>query len=120
MHTKERLVRRPEALSRFSVGHTFFNEKIEPRLTRVRIGPRAVGYTESSIDRVVAELIAEGRDPPKIVPPPNKRRRAAAGRRRARHCGRQVDDRRRKGARGKGALSSSSSIHHHNGVAGVH
>ena len=48
-----------------------------PRLERVQLGPRSVGYTETSIDRLIKELIAETETAPKIVPPPNKKRRAS-------------------------------------------
>lgn len=65
--TKERIVRKPEARGRFSVGHTKFDEDIAPRLDKVQLGPRAIGFTESSIDRLIAELIAESATLPKYV-----------------------------------------------------
>ncbi len=79
----ENLVRKREALKRFPVGRTKFEEDIAPRLTKVRLGPRCVAFTESSIDRVVDEFIAESAAIPQFVPTPNKhkcrRHKALAG-----------------------------------------
>jgi len=75
--TIERIAREREALRRLSVGHTKFREDFVPRLERVQLGPRSVGYTETSINRLIKELIAETETAPKIVPPPNKKRRAS-------------------------------------------
>jgi hypothetical protein len=69
--------KKAEARARFPGGHTFFDEQIAPRLTKVRLGPRLIGFTESSIQKLIAELIAESAD---IVPAPlptAKRKRGA-------------------------------------------
>jgi hypothetical protein len=73
---KEKIVRKAGAIARLGVGHTLFEEKFAPRLTKVQLSERAIGYTESSIDQLIAELIAESADAPKIVPEPNTRRAA--------------------------------------------
>jgi hypothetical protein len=44
----------------FNVGRTHFYEVIEPRLEKICLGNRAVGYTDRSVERVQAEMIAEG------------------------------------------------------------
>ena len=59
--------KKAEARARFPGGYTFFDEQIAPRLTKVRLGPRLIGFTESSIQKLIAELIAESAD---IVPAP--------------------------------------------------
>lgn len=59
MPEKERIVRKEEARRRVGVGKTKFEEDIVPRLTKVQLGPRAVGYLESSIDRLIDEFVAE-------------------------------------------------------------
>jgi hypothetical protein len=43
---------------RFNVSRTHFYDEIEPRLERVRLGPRAIGYTDRSVDRVIRDSIA--------------------------------------------------------------
>jgi hypothetical protein len=74
--TKEKIVRKAEAIARLAVGHTYFEAKFAPRLTKVSLGVRAIGYTESSLDRLIAQLIAESAGKPAFVPPPNRRRAA--------------------------------------------
>jgi hypothetical protein len=59
--------RKAEARARFPGGHTTFDEKIAPRLQKVRLGPRLVGFTESSIEKLIAELVEESKT---IVPAP--------------------------------------------------
>ena len=44
----------------FNVGRTHFYDVIEPRLEKACLGDRAVGYTDRSVERVQAEMIAEG------------------------------------------------------------
>ena len=57
----ERIIRRTDAFSNyFGVGHTKFDEEIAPRLTRVQISKRAVGFTLSSIQKLIKEMVAEG------------------------------------------------------------
>jgi predicted DNA-binding transcriptional regulator AlpA len=63
----ETIRRKAEARTRFGVGKTMFDEKIAPRLTKVMLGPRAIGFTESSIERVIGELVQESAA---IVPAP--------------------------------------------------
>ena len=55
----ETIRRKAEARARFPGGHTFFDEQIAPRLQKVRLGPRLIGFTESSIQKLIAELIEE-------------------------------------------------------------
>jgi hypothetical protein len=43
----------------FNVGKTFFYSEIEPRLEKVRLGERATGYTDRSVDRVIKQGIAK-------------------------------------------------------------
>jgi predicted DNA-binding transcriptional regulator AlpA len=79
----EAIRRRAEAQRRFGVGKTTFDERIAPRLTRVMLGPRLPGFTESSILRVIGEMIAESKE---IVPAPMptaEQQRAGRERRRA-------------------------------------
>ena len=71
--TTEVIVRKPEARRQIPVGKTKFEEDIV-RLDKVYLGPRCVGFTQSSINRLIAELIAESAGAPKIVPAPNKQR----------------------------------------------
>jgi hypothetical protein len=47
----------------FNVGRTHFYDVIEPRLEKACLGDRAVGYTDRSVERVQAEMIAEGAAP---------------------------------------------------------
>lgn len=70
----ERIVRKPEARQRIPVGKTKFEEDIVPRLDKVFLGPRCVGFTESSIDRLIRQLILESATAAPIVPVPNARR----------------------------------------------
>jgi len=50
---------RPGQRGIFNVGKSHFYQEIEPRLERVQLGERAVGYTDRSVDRVIKEGIAE-------------------------------------------------------------
>jgi hypothetical protein len=65
--------RKAEARGRFGVGKTMFDEQIAPRLTKVRLGPRTVGFTDSSIEALIGELIEESAD---IVPAPTPRKQS--------------------------------------------
>jgi predicted DNA-binding transcriptional regulator AlpA len=70
----ETIRRKAEARGRFGVGKTTFDEKIAPRLTKVRMGPRMIGFTESSIERVIGELIEESADvAPAPMPVPKRK-----------------------------------------------
>lgn len=42
----------------FNVGKSHFYEEIEPRLEKAALGPKAVGYTGRSVERVQTEMIA--------------------------------------------------------------
>jgi hypothetical protein len=65
--------RKAEARARFPGGHTFFDEQIAPRLQKVRLGRRLIGFTESSIEKLIAELVAEsGNIMPAPLPRPRK------------------------------------------------
>jgi predicted DNA-binding transcriptional regulator AlpA len=60
MSTKQqRILRKAQVRDRIPVGKTKFEEDIVPRLTKIQLGPRAVGYLESSVDRLIDELIEE-------------------------------------------------------------
>jgi predicted DNA-binding transcriptional regulator AlpA len=72
--TKEKIVRKREAMARLGVGHSHFEANFAHRLTKVQLGDRAIGFTESSLDRLIEKLIADSADKPAFVPPPNKRR----------------------------------------------
>jgi hypothetical protein len=41
----------------FGVGKTQFYDEIEPNLERVRLGEKAVGYTDRSVDREIEQRI---------------------------------------------------------------
>jgi hypothetical protein len=57
----ERIIRRtPTRVEYFGTGESQFDATIAPRLTNVALGKRAVGFTLSSIQRVIQEMIAEG------------------------------------------------------------
>ncbi len=73
--TNEIILKKPEVRRQIPVGKTKFEEDIAPRLEKVYLGPHSVGFTQSSVDRVKAELIAASANAPKIVPPPNRRPR---------------------------------------------
>jgi hypothetical protein len=68
----KRLLRKPAVKLRFPVGNSKLEEDILPRLDKVYLGPRCVAYTESSVDRLYDELVANGANAPKFVPEPNK------------------------------------------------
>ena len=51
----------------FNVGRTHFYDVIEPRLEKACLGDRAVGYTDRSVERVQAEMIAEGAAAPRLA-----------------------------------------------------
>ena len=70
----DQLHRPAKARGFFSVGKTKFEEDIAPHLDKVILGPRAIAYTDSSIQRHIRELVAESANAPKIVPAPNKKK----------------------------------------------
>jgi predicted DNA-binding transcriptional regulator AlpA len=76
----ERILREHEARYRVGLGKTKFHEDVAPRLVRVQIGPRAVGYTESSVERLIQELIAESAALARYSPPPNRQPKPASKR----------------------------------------
>jgi predicted DNA-binding transcriptional regulator AlpA len=69
----EQIVKRNQARKLFAVAESTFDEVIAPRLERVQLTQRAVGFTSSSIDRVMAEMIAEAKT--RSRKPTKKRRR---------------------------------------------
>jgi hypothetical protein len=71
--TTEIILRKPEVRAQIPVGKTKFEEDIAPLLDKVYIRKRTVGFTQSSVDRVKAALIAASANAPPIVPPPNRR-----------------------------------------------
>jgi hypothetical protein len=71
------ILRKPEVRGRIPVGKTKFEEDIAPRLEKIQLGPRCVGFTESSVDRLIKELVTESATAPQFVPPPNKKRKVA-------------------------------------------
>ena len=44
---------------RLPTGKSHFYEEIEPRLEKVVLGPKSVGYTERSLDKVIEQGIAK-------------------------------------------------------------
>src|SRR6478609_1824882 len=42
---------------RLPTGKTHFYEEIEPKLEKVALGPKAVGYTERSLDKLIEQSI---------------------------------------------------------------
>ena len=67
----ERILRKPEVRQRIPVGKTKLEEDILPRLDKVILGPRCVGFTEGSVDRLIRQLILESATAASIVPRPN-------------------------------------------------
>ena len=49
----------PGKPGRLPTGKSHFYEKIEPRLEKVVLSPKAVGYTERSLDGLIEEGIGE-------------------------------------------------------------
>ena len=49
----------PGKPGRLPTGKSHFYGEIEPRLEKVVLGPKAVGYTERSLDRLIEEGIGE-------------------------------------------------------------
>ena len=49
----------PRKPSKLPTGKSHFYEEIEPKLEKVVLGPKAVGYTERSLDQLIEEGIAE-------------------------------------------------------------
>jgi hypothetical protein len=47
---------------RLPTGKSHFYEEIEPRLEKVVLGPKAVGYTERSLDGLIEHGIGEAAD----------------------------------------------------------
>lgn len=70
----DQLHRPRKAREILGVGKTKFDQDLVPRLEKVVLGPRAVAFTDSSIQRLIRELVAESASAPKIVPAPNKKR----------------------------------------------
>ena len=68
----ERILRKREVQHRIPVGKTKLEEDILPRLNRVALGPRYVGFTETSVDRLIKQLILESATAAPIVPAPNR------------------------------------------------
>ena len=68
----ERILRKPDVRKLIPVGKTKFEEDIVPRLDKVILGPRCVGFTEGSVDRLIKQLILESTAAAPIVPAPNR------------------------------------------------
>ena len=49
----------PGKPGRLTTGKSHFYEEIEPRLEKVVLGPKAVGYTDRSLDTLIEEGIGE-------------------------------------------------------------
>ena len=49
----------PGKPGRLPTGKSHFYEEIEPRLEKVVLGPKAVGYTERSLNKLIEEGIGE-------------------------------------------------------------
>jgi hypothetical protein len=50
---------RPAKRGLFNVGKSTFYDEIEPDLEKVNLGPRAVGYTDRSVEKRIVKGIAE-------------------------------------------------------------
>jgi hypothetical protein len=73
----ERLLREAEVRSMLgNIGETAFRYKYRPRLTIVRLAPKTIAFTASSVESLVSELISESASMPVVDPMPNQRRRA--------------------------------------------
>jgi predicted DNA-binding transcriptional regulator AlpA len=48
----------PTRRGMLGVGRSHFYDEIEPRLEKVRLGEKAVGYTSRSVERIIREGIA--------------------------------------------------------------
>ncbi len=49
---------KPATRGIFGVGKSCFYETIEPHLEKVQLGPKAIGYTDRSVDSFIAKGIA--------------------------------------------------------------
>jgi hypothetical protein len=74
----ESLIRKKDAVGRFAVGEAKFNAEIRPHLTEVPLGPRAIAFTASSIEKQLAVMIANRDNPPPKAPVPKGPKRHAA------------------------------------------
>jgi hypothetical protein len=70
---RDQLHRPRKAREILGVGKTKFEEFV-PRLEKVVLGPRAIAFTDSSIQRLIRELVAESASAKKIIPAPNKKK----------------------------------------------
>jgi hypothetical protein len=70
----DQLHRPRKAREILGVGKTKFDEDFVPRLEKVILGPRSIAFTDSSIQRLIRELVAESANATKIVPAPNKKK----------------------------------------------
>jgi predicted DNA-binding transcriptional regulator AlpA len=79
----ERLLRRPAVLAKIPIGRTALEQRyiLTGKLKKIQLGPRSVAFTESNVDAVVAEIIAESDNVPAIMPTPNQPERRAARKR---------------------------------------
>ena len=55
----------PSKPGRLPTGKSHFYEEIEPKLEKVVLGPKAVGYTERSLDKMIEE--GSTRPPPSVI-----------------------------------------------------
>src|ERR1700686_4822947 len=72
----ERIVREKECLGRLSCGKTTFRKRFRDRLTRVQLGPYSAGFTESSLELLIGELVSEAANSTPITPRTNIRPRS--------------------------------------------
>jgi hypothetical protein len=49
---------RPAKRGKLNVGKSHFFDVIEPQLEKVQLGPKAVGYTDQSVDKFIEKGIA--------------------------------------------------------------
>jgi hypothetical protein len=69
----ERILRERECCLRLACGKTKFRTDYRPRLTRVALGKQSFGYIESSVERLINELVAETAAAPPQPRNPNLR-----------------------------------------------
>jgi len=76
----ERLLRLPAVLARVPIGKTALHERFikTGKLKKIYLGQRSVAFTESNVDVIVAEIIAESDNVKPVTMTPNLAERRAA------------------------------------------
>lgn len=76
----ESILRLPAVLARMPIGRSALHERFikTGRLRKIQLGPRSIGFAESNVDEVVAEIIAESGKVKALPMVPNEPQRRAA------------------------------------------